>query len=74
MMKNIHFIGNCLGSRQDLISALELHTTSGLDISIDSEYGFSQIPDFINSSFVLPPLRQKRFFNLILLDFFYVTN
>ena len=54
MMKNIHFIGNCLGSRQDLISALELHTTSGLDISIDSEYGFSQIPDFINSSFVLP--------------------
>ena len=54
MMKNIHFIGNCLGSRQDLLSVLELHSSSGLNVSIDSEHCFNQIPNFIDSSFVLP--------------------
>ena len=54
MMKNIHFIGNCLGSRQDLLSVLELYSSSGLDVSIDSEYGFSHISEFIDSSFVAP--------------------
>lgn len=51
MMQNIHFIGNCLGSRQDLVSALELLSSSNICVSIDNCCEFNQISDFINSSF-----------------------
>ena len=55
MMKNINFIGNCLGAHADLLSALELFSSSGLTVSIDSQYGFDDIPHFIDSSFGSTP-------------------
>ena len=51
MMKNVHFIGNCLGSHQDLLSALDLYSDSDLTVSIDSHHDFNHISDFIDSSF-----------------------
>ena len=54
MMKNVHFIGNCLGTRQDLLSVLHLFSSSSMNVSIDSCFDFQSISDFINASFVSP--------------------
>ena len=56
MMKNIHFIGNCLGTHQDLVSSLDLLTSPNVRVSIDSLFEFNNIGQFLNSSF-LSPLR-----------------
>jgi len=51
MMKNIRFVGNCLGSDSDLVSALDLLMGSRINVTIDSIYPFHQIGRFIKRSF-----------------------
>ena len=51
MMKNIRFVGNCLGSDSDLVSALDLLMGSRINVAIDSIYPFHQIGRFIKRSF-----------------------
>ena len=43
MLKNIHFIGNCLGMHEDLQSAIDLYCSSSLNVTIDSQYSFNEI-------------------------------
>lgn len=52
MMKNIRFIGNCLGTRSDISSALSLLSDSRLSPVIDSVFPFESAEAFITQSFV----------------------
>ena len=54
MVKNIHFIGNCLGSHDDLLSAWNLIEKSAITPVIDSLFSFNEIQAFIKRSFQAP--------------------
>jgi len=51
MMKNIQFVGNCLGSHSDLLSALQLLSSNKISPTVDSIFSFHEIDCFITRSF-----------------------
>lgn len=51
MMKNIQFVGNCLGSHSDLLSALQLLSSNKISPTIDSIFPVHDIDRFITRSF-----------------------
>lgn len=54
MMKNIRFVGNCLGTDSDLVMALDLLLGSRINASVDSIYPYDQIGCFLKRSFESP--------------------
>ncbi len=63
MLKNISLIGNCLGTSDDLIHALEDYTTGSFRPIIDSVFTAEQVIDFIDRTYNAP----DRFGKVVLL-------
>ncbi len=51
IIKNIHFMGNCLGSTQDLQQAISDYEKGQFSVTIDSTFGLSNKKDFFERSF-----------------------
>lgn len=51
VVKNISFIGSCLGSKADLETIIDLINQKKLFPSVDSVYSFSDISDYFDRSF-----------------------
>ncbi|NTE01505.1 hypothetical protein G6M26_26945 [Agrobacterium tumefaciens] len=51
IQRNVQLLGNCLGSKEDLIYALVMFVRGEMPITIDSAYQGSQVQDFFNRTF-----------------------
>jgi len=51
IQRNVQLLGNCLGSKEDLIYALSMFVKGEMPITIDSVYQGSQVQDFFNRTF-----------------------
>ena len=51
MQRNVHIIGNCLGTRQDLCKALEDYTSGCLDVVLDSTFQGPDVASFVDRTY-----------------------
>lgn len=51
IVKNVSILGNCLGTKEDLESAIQLQDRTGTRIIIDREYQIEESLDFVQRSF-----------------------
>lgn len=54
IIKNVSILGNCLGTKNDLESAIQLQDTKGREIIIDQKYQLEESIDFLKRSFFDP--------------------
>lgn len=54
ILKNVSILGNCLGTKEDLESAIQLQDTKGREIIIDQNYRLEESVDFLQRSFFDP--------------------